>query len=267
MENNWFKKAGSLDDEPIKNNETFLRKAEDLDSTPKLRGDLASKIRTSSEGLKPAGDLDDKELNSKPSVTMTAAELEKKLFGRVLDKTQKGYEDALARKEAAWKEYEEIDSRISNGTATEEDWERHDEVVERYRREARVLQTIKSYLENNPNMVDKKEVKPSSVGFKAGDLETPKQNNSFKFDKKEETIQTPEEIRAWLKTIVSGVKKSTYEFGRGHQDFSSARILVGLDKLKEMVENGDNIIKAEYLENMNMVDIEFESFRVPNKSR
>ena len=102
---------------------------------------------------------------------------------------------------------------------------------------------------------------------RAGDLDTPKPNNSFKFEKKEETIQTPEEIRIWLKKIVSGVKKSTYEFGRGHQAFSSGRILVGLDELKEMVENGDNIISAEYIDGINMVDIEFESFKLPSKSR
>ena len=63
------------------------------------------------------------------------------------------------------------------------------------------------------------------------------------------------------------MKKSIYEFGRGHQAFSSGKILVGLDELKEMVENGDNIISAEYIEGVNMVDIEFESFRIPSKSR
>ena len=102
---------------------------------------------------------------------------------------------------------------------------------------------------------------------RGGSLEDKKTNNTFKFQDKKETKQTPEEIREWLKTIVSGKKKSTYEFGRGHQAFSSGRILVGLDELKEMVENGDNIISAEYFENLNMVDIEFESFREPNKSR
>lgn len=101
----------------------------------------------------------------------------------------------------------------------------------------------------------------------AGDLDTPVQNNSFKFEEKKEELKTPEEIKAWLKTIVSGVKKSSYEFGRGHQAFSSGRILVGLDELKEMVENGDNIISAEYFEALNMVDIEFESFKIPSKSR
>lgn len=50
MENNGFRRAGSLE-EPIKNNDTFLR---------------------------PAGDLDGKPLNSKPTVTMSTADLEKK---------------------------------------------------------------------------------------------------------------------------------------------------------------------------------------------
>jgi len=107
----------------------------------------------------------------------------------------------------------------------------------------------------------------SSYFSRPGDLDTPTQNNSFKFQEKEETIQSSEEIKEWLKTIVSGVKKSNYAFGEGLQATSSGKILVGLDELKRMVENGDNIISAEYLENMNMVDIEFESFRVPNKSR
>jgi len=230
MDNNWFTRAGDLNDNGM------------------------------------PGSLEEPKQNSR--VTMTAAELEKKMYGRVLDKTPKGYQDAIARREAVWKEYTEIDSRISNGTATEEDWERHAEVVERYRRETRAAETIKSYLENNPNIANKNEVKPSSVGFEmAGDLDAPTQNNSFIFEGKKETIQTPEEIRAWLKTIVSGEKKSTYEFGRGHQAFSSGKILVGLDELKEMVENGDNIISAEYFDAINMVDIEFESFRMPSKSR
>lgn len=102
---------------------------------------------------------------------------------------------------------------------------------------------------------------------RAGDLESSKQNNSFKFGKKEETIKTPEEIKKWIKSIVSGKKKGVYGFGEGPQVTSSGKMLVGLDELQQMVENGDNIISAEYFENINMVDIEFESFRVPNKSR
>ena len=119
---------------------------------------------------------------------------------------------------------------------------------------------------------DLEETKPNDNGmsyFKmAGDLDTPKQTNSFTFEeKKEARPKTPEEIKEWLKTIVSGEKKSSYEFGKGNQAFSSGRILVGLDELKEMVENGDNIISAEYFEALNMVDIEFESFKLPSKSR
>ena len=102
----------------------------------------------------------------------------------------------------------------------------------------------------------------------AGDLDTSKQISSFTFEeKKEQFLTTPEEIKEWLKTIVSGKKKSNYEFGKGNQAFSSGRILVGLDELKEMVENGDNIISAEYIDGINMVDIEFESFKLPSKSR
>lgn len=256
MDNNWFTRAGNLEENKSKDNGmSYFQRA----------GDLDEPIQTNGSFLKPAGNLDE---NIQANSPITATDLEKKLFGRVLEKTQIGYEEALARRNAAWKEYEEIDSRISNGTATKEDWERHDEVVEIYKREAKALETIEHYLKNNPNSVNKNEGKSSSVGFEiAGDLEEPKQNNSFKFEEKKEELKTPEEIKAWLKTIVSGVKKSSYEFGRGHQAFSSGRILVGLDELKEMVENGDNIISAEYFEALNMVDIEFESFKIPSKSR
>lgn len=121
----------------------------------------------------------------------------------------------------------------------------------------------------SPENLEENKLNDNGMSYfqRAGDLEESKQNNSFKFEKKEETIKTPEEIKNWIKSIVSGKKKATYGFGEGPQVTSSGRILVGVDELKQMVENGDNIISAEYLENMNMVDIEFESFRVPNKSR
>lgn len=107
-----------------------------------------------------------------------------------------------------------------------------------------------------------------SLHFKAaGDLDTPTQNNSFKFEEKKEELKTPEEIREWLKTIVSGKKKSTYEFGEGLKATSAGQNFVSIEELQQMVNNGDNIIKAEYFENMNMVMIEFESFKVPSKSR
>lgn len=128
-------------------------------------------------------------------------------------------------------------------------------------------------MENNwfksPENLEEKKSNDNRMSYfqRAGDLEASKQNNSFKLEKKEETIKTPEKIKSWIKSIVSGKKKATYGFGEGPQVTSSGKILVGVDELQQMVENGDNIISAEYLENMNMVDIEFESFRVPNKSR
>ena len=103
---------------------------------------------------------------------------------------------------------------------------------------------------------------------KAGDLEdTKKESNSFKFKEKEESLKTANEIREWLKTIVSGKKKSNYAFGEGLLANYAGQKFVGLDELKQMVDNGDNIISAEYFEYMNMVLIEFESFSMPSKSR
>ncbi len=111
-------------------------------------------------------------------------------------------------------------------------------------------------------------IKTKETFFKtAGDLDTSTQNNSFKFQEKEETIQTQEEIRDWLKTIVSGEKKANYALGEGFQITGAGQKFVSVEELKNMVKNGDNIIKTEYFDNMNMVMIEFESFKVPSKSR
>lgn len=92
-------------------------------------------------------------------------------------------------------------------------------------------------------------------------------------ENKSKSFNNPEEIKAWLKTIVSGVKKSNYAFGEGLLATGYGQRFVTLERLYKMVENGDNIISAEYFENMNMVLIEFEqfeefeSFKLPNKSR
>ena len=101
----------------------------------------------------------------------------------------------------------------------------------------------------------------------AGDLDTPNQENSFTFEEKKEELKTPEEIRGWLKTIVSGEKKSNYAFGEGFQVVGAGQKFVSIEELQKMVKNGDNIIKAEYFDNMNMIMIEFESFKVSSKSR
>ena len=108
----------------------------------------------------------------------------------------------------------------------------------------------------------------SSYFTKAGDLEEArKENNSFKFEESSNKLQTPDEIRDWLKTIVSGKKKANYAFGEGLPIASAGQKFVTVEELQNMYNAGDNIISAEYLENMNMVLIEFESFRVTNKSR
>lgn len=127
-------------------------------------------------------------------------------------------------------------------------------------------------MENNwfKNQGDLENVKPNIDGssfFKpAGDLEDPKQNNSFAFKEKKEELKTPEEIRSWLKTIVSGERKSNYEFGEGLLATGGGSMFVSVEQLQDMINNGDNIIKAEYFEKMNMIMIEFETF-TPSKSR
>lgn len=45
------------------------------------------------------------------------------------------------------------------------------------------------------------------------------------------------------------------------------KMLVTLDEFKKMVDNGDNIIGAEYIECMNCIDVEFECFNIPSRSR
>lgn len=101
----------------------------------------------------------------------------------------------------------------------------------------------------------------------AGDLENSSKNNSFRFEEIEMDFKSPEEIRALLKTIVSGDKKANYAFEEGLQATSAGHKFVSIEELQQMVKNGDNIIKAEYFDNMNMVMVEFESFKMPSKSR
>ena len=115
--------------------------------------------------------------------------------------------------------------------------------------------------DNNSN------INGSSFLKSAGDLDIPKENNSFTFVEKKEELKTPEEIREWLKTIVSSEKKGNYAFGEGIQVTGAGQKFVSIHELQDMVKNGDNIIKAEYIDKMNMVMIEFESFNIPSKSR
>lgn len=100
------------------------------------------------------------------------------------------------------------------------------------------------------------------------ELNTPKQNNSFTFEeKKEQSFKTSEEIRNWLKTIVSGEKKVNSALREEFRITGAGQKFVSIEELQEMVKNGDNIIKAEYFDSMKMIMIEFESFSKPCKSR
>jgi len=102
---------------------------------------------------------------------------------------------------------------------------------------------------------------------RAGDLEPSKKNsNSFVFESDTMgSAKSSDEINKWLKTIVSGKKMYTPGFDK--VPYSSGIILVSLEELKQMVDNGDNIISAEYFENANLVSVEFESFNLNNSRR
>lgn len=72
------------------------------------------------------------------------------------------------------------------------------------------------------------------------------------------------EINEYLKSIVTG-KRTPPEFG--HFPVAGGQKLVSLEELKEMVSRGDNIIKAEYFEEMKKIMIEFESFNLEETSK
>ena len=97
----------------------------------------------------------------------------------------------------------------------------------------------------------------------AGNLGVSNGNNSFMFERQNNVLKTPDEIREWLKTVVSGKKMSS----ENRPAIGGGRVMVTLDELKKMVDNGDNIIKAEYIEGVCCVNVEFESFSIPSRCR
>ena len=94
----------------------------------------------------------------------------------------------------------------------------------------------------------KNEIDGSSFFSRAGDLcEVAKDSK----------ITLREEISNYLSLVVSG-EKYGYQTGL---PYSSGNIIVSFEKLKEMVDMGDNIIKAECLDDEGkFIVIEFESF-------
>lgn len=107
-------------------------------------------------------------------------------------------------------------------------------------------------------------MKSGESSFKpAGDLKSINTNTAFKFEEKNHVLKTSDDIRKLLKTIVSGKKMSDERL----MATGGGQMFVTVDKLDEMIENGDNIIKAEYFENTNMILIEFESFGLNNNMK
>lgn len=82
-------------------------------------------------------------------------------------------------------------------------------------------------------------------------------NNSFKFSGNKN--ETADEIKNYIANVQSGVKTHGTVSGGGI-------ILVTFDKLKDMVNNGYNIIRANYFEQMKMIEVEFD-VPVNNRSR
>ena len=126
-----------------------------------------------------------------------------------------------------------------------------------------------SYFKKAGDLNDDKPSNDMSSHFtRAGDLEpTVKERQSFKFKEKTEKNKTSDEIITWLKTIESGKKKSNYASGEGLMATGGGQKFVTIDELNQMLDNGDNIISAQYFENMKMILVEFESFNLPNTSK
>lgn len=83
----------------------------------------------------------------------------------------------------------------------------------------------------------------------AGDISNSVENITY--------INSTEDIKEYLKRIQSGKKNygPTLEGGR---------MFVSLDQLKQMVYDGYNIISANYFEQIQMIEVEFD---LPTKSK
>lgn len=104
--------------------------------------------------------------------------------------------------------------------------------------------------------LEKEEVKENSYFQPAENIESHQQIGNIK--------NGGVEINEYLKSIVTG-KRTPPEFG--HFPVAGGQKLVSLEELKEMVSRGDNIIKAEYFEEMGKIIIEFESFNLEETSK
>lgn len=97
----------------------------------------------------------------------------------------------------------------------------------------------------------------------AGDITEEKTNNKFFYnpgnleDSNKSKIETPEEIKKYLSEIQTGKKSDGLTAG-------GAKMFVTINRLKEMVSEGYNIIKANYFDKMNLIEVEFD---IPFKNK
>ena len=104
-----------------------------------------------------------------------------------------------------------------------------------------------------------------SFFHKPGDLNKESNGNSFfhkpnNLDnnvKKTISLSSAEEINGFINEVATGKRSEGLTVG-------GATMFVSFDRLKEMVNEGYNIIKASYFEQMNMIEVTFD---IPYKSK
>lgn len=104
-----------------------------------------------------------------------------------------------------------------------------------------------------------------SFFHKPGDLNKESNGNSFfhkpnNLDnnvKKTISLSSAEEINKFISEVATGKRSEGLTIG-------GATMFVNFDRLKEMVNEGYNIIKASYFEQMNMIEVTFD---IPYKSK
>lgn len=98
---------------------------------------------------------------------------------------------------------------------------------------------------------------------KPGDLNKESNNNSFFYTPNDldssanKTVSSAEEINKFINEVATGKRSEGLTIG-------SATMFVNFDRLKEMINEGYNIIKASYFEQMNMIEVTFD---IPYKSK
>ena len=99
-----------------------------------------------------------------------------------------------------------------------------------------------------------------SFFHKPGDLNKESNGNNF-FHKPDDlnnkTASSAEEINKFISEVATGKRSEGLTIG-------GATMFVNFDRLKEMVNEGYNIIKASYFEQMNMIEVTFD---IPYKSK